>query len=417
MAASLGEKPEQSFSSACGETVRKAAWRLFSTAKLDLSGGHESAMLSRCASHAIILVPEDTTDLNYKGHEQTEGLGSLGGSKAVLGLCVHSAIALTETGEPLGIVGEHIWAPTADGEKQGKHAKYPIAEKESNKWLLALGWMNKVFKGFEGTIVAIGDREADIYEHFAAERQSNVELLVRIRELKRNVEHGGQKCKVKDLASLMPLRGSFKVTINRQKDRKERTAELEVRTGKVACPASANKKGRPVMLHVIHVKEINHEHGLEPIEWFLFTTLKVETLEDAIRIIGYYAKRWIIERFHYVLKQGLKIERLQFDNFIRLKNAIQLYLIVGWYLLRLTYLAKTLPEAMAADHFDPTDIKVLENVVNKKIATVKQFILALSNLVGFAPSTKQPLPGEKLLWQALRLLMAMRRGFDLTLKL
>jgi hypothetical protein len=412
MAASLADKPDQSFSSACGETVRKAAWRLFSTTELDLSGGHEIALLKRCAGHDIILVPEDTTDLNYWNHKQTEGLGLLGGSKIVLGLAVHSAIALSEAGEPLGIVCEHIWAPVANGEKQGKHHTYPITEKESNKWLLALDWVKECFNEFSGTVVLIGDREADIYEHFAAKRAPNVELLVRARDLRRKVNYASEPCKVGDLAQLMPLKGQLSVKVNRQKDRKERIAELEVRFGEVVCPATTRKRGEALKIFVVHAKEIKPEIGTEPIEWFLFTTLRVDNIQTAIRMLEYYAKRWKIERFHYVLKQGLKIERLQFDNFVRLKNAIQLYLIVGWYLLRLSSLAKVFSDEPATEYFDLIDIQILEQTTGKKIKTVEQYVLSLSSLQGFAPSQKQPLPGEKILWQSLKMLMAMRRGAD-----
>ncbi|MEZ4942437.1 MAG: IS4 family transposase [Saprospiraceae bacterium] len=411
MVTRLSERPEASFSSACGELVRKAAWRLFSSSELDLSGGHEAATLSRCKAEQVILVVEDTTDLNYWNHKQTEGLGLLGGQKTVLGLCVHSALALNEAGDPLGLVGEHIWPPKTDKEKRKAPGKFDITEKESNKWLLALGWIDRMFKDFSGTVIAIGDREADIYEHFTASRGHNVQLLVRIRDVRRKVEFEGQSCNVKELATNMPLYGYLEVTIRRQKDREERLAKLAVRYGPVTCLVPQKKKGEPVAMWVIHVKEVGVKDGITPIEWYLFTTLPVTSLADAIRIIEYYSKRWTIERFHYVLKQGLRIERLQFDNYKRLTNAIQLYLIIGWYLLRLAYVAKVSPDKSASEYFDELDIKLVEQFANKKVDTVKQYIIALSSIAGFVPSKKQPLPGEKLLWQSIRTLVAMRAGF------
>ena len=413
MAASLIERVESSFSSSCGEAVRKAAWRLFSIEELDLGRGHEEATRARCDSEQIILVAEDTTDLNYWNHKATKGLGLLGGQKTVLGLSVHSAIALTEAGEPLGVVGEHIWAPRTDGKKRGRLRDIDITEKESYKWLLALGWAKKVFKDFGGTVIMVGDREADIYEHFAEERPENIQLLVRIRDLRRKVFLEGKSLKIKTLPDQLPLKGTLEVALRRKKDREERTAKLEIRFGKVSCPAPADKKGNPQTLWLVHAKEIDYKEGVVPIEWYLFSTLAIESMEDAIRFIGYYTKRWTIERFHYILKQGLRIERLQFDNFTRLKNAIELYLIIGWYLLRLAYLGKTTPDQPAIDYFDPLDIKLVEQISSRKIKTVKQFIIALSSLAGFTPTKKQPLPGEKLLWQSMRTLIAIRKGFEM----
>jgi hypothetical protein len=53
----------------------------------------------------------------------------------------------------------------------------------------------------------------------------------------------------------------------------------------------------------------------------------------------------------------LRIERLQFDNYKRLANAIQLYLIIGWYLLRLIYIGKASPDKLASAYFDELDIQ------------------------------------------------------------
>lgn len=39
-----------------------------------------------------------------------------------------------------------------------------------------------------------------------------------------------------------------------------------------------------------------------------------------------------IERFHYTLKQGCTVERLQFEEAHTLKNALALYSIVAWRL-------------------------------------------------------------------------------------
>lgn len=121
--------------------------------------------------------------------------------------------------------------------------------------------------------------------------------------------------------------------------------------------------------------------------------------------------RWVIERFHYVLKQGLRIERLQFDNFTRLANAVKLCSIVAWQLLRIAYLSKAKEPAPADQYFDPQEKMLLEKIGASKIETVTDHILALGKLLAFIPSTKQPYPGEKLLWQAIQQINAIRAEF------
>ena len=127
MCNSLLEKPGHSFSSACGPIVRKTASGLFSKEKdLDLQSGHLERTISRCKDHNLLLVLEDSTDLNYNPHLKKTGMGNIGGGgKGAKGLSMHSAIIVTTLGEPLGLVGQYIWAPVITGRKK-QHREYPI---------------------------------------------------------------------------------------------------------------------------------------------------------------------------------------------------------------------------------------------------------------------------------------------------
>ena len=64
--------------------------------------------------------------------------------------------------------------------------------------------------------------------------------------------------------------------------------------------------------------------------WLLVTSLPVSSLEDALRCLHWYSYRWLIERFHFVLKSGCRFEDLQLENAERLKRALG---IVAWRLL------------------------------------------------------------------------------------
>ncbi|MCB9325805.1 MAG: hypothetical protein H6571_18855 [Lewinellaceae bacterium] len=131
------EKPEHSFSSACGEVVRENQHIVFFSKEesIDIQLGHRHKTLERCKNHNRILVIEDTADLNYSSHKSTKGLGGLGGKKKYKGLNIHSAMVLTTEAEPLGLIGQYIWAPRASsGEKEENH-NYSIQEKESFKWI------------------------------------------------------------------------------------------------------------------------------------------------------------------------------------------------------------------------------------------------------------------------------------------
>ena len=81
---------------------------------------------------------QDTTELLYSSHPHTMGLGDLdhAGSK---GLKVHSALAATRAGLPLGLVQQAVWArQAAPKAKRPKRRKRPQAERESQRWLTTL---------------------------------------------------------------------------------------------------------------------------------------------------------------------------------------------------------------------------------------------------------------------------------------
>jgi hypothetical protein len=111
----LNEHTGLSFSAACGERLRKSAWRLFSTEELDLLSVHQQRTLERCAAEDTILMVEDTTDIHYR-QPHKQGMGILGGTKTRVarGLNMHTALAVTTKGECLGIVHQQIWAPQAE---------------------------------------------------------------------------------------------------------------------------------------------------------------------------------------------------------------------------------------------------------------------------------------------------------------
>jgi hypothetical protein len=102
-----------------------------------------------------------------------------------------------------------------------------------------------------------------------------------------------------------------------KKGRKERMVQMEIRYGKVRIRRSKSLVNRdayscPMEIQVVYVKEkagSMHE-GESPIEWMLYTTCLVENKEDALKIVGYYPSRWLIEDLFRTIKRGgLNYER------------------------------------------------------------------------------------------------------------
>jgi hypothetical protein len=52
----------------------------------------------------------------------------------------------------------------------------------------------------------------------------------------------------------------------------------------------------------------------DTVEWLLVTTRPVETLDQALEIIAWYARRWTVEEFHKAWKTGCRAEQRQLEE-------------------------------------------------------------------------------------------------------
>jgi hypothetical protein len=116
------------------------AYRFFQNPKVNMDvvlTPHTEATIERIKQHRVVLVPQDTTTLNYTTHPMMEGLGPINNtSDKSIGLLLHDTLAFTENGTPLGVVDAQIWARDPhDKGKRHKRKELPIEQKESMKWL------------------------------------------------------------------------------------------------------------------------------------------------------------------------------------------------------------------------------------------------------------------------------------------
>lgn len=98
-------------------------------------------------------------------------------------------------------------------------------------------------------------------------------------------------------------------------------------------------------LTLVQAIEVDPPAGERPVHWLILTTLAVPDLAAAAQIIAWYRLRWLIERYHGILKSGLRQEALQLRTADNLHKALTLNALVAARLLWLTYAARLLPDA------------------------------------------------------------------------
>lgn len=149
----------------------KAAYRFFDNDAVDhikILQPHYQATIERIATEKIVLIAQDTTELDYSSKKATTGLGKLHYENHK-GAFLHASIAVTPDRICLGVVGAKFFTRDTLG-KKNQH-NIPIEDKESIRWLEGYSIANDIAASCPNTtIVSIADRECDIYEALAASK-------------------------------------------------------------------------------------------------------------------------------------------------------------------------------------------------------------------------------------------------------
>ena len=413
LVSAMARNPEASIPLACeSHAATKAAYRFFDDEHVqseDICSAHIQSTVERVKNlEGVLLVIQDTTDFNFTHHPGIEGLGHLNNT-FLKGLKMHSGLAVSQDGVPQGLLHLLIW--TRDKKKIGKSVdrrKKKIEEKESVRWLDAVKSVrDKIPDSVD--VVHVADREADIFDLFDCARKHNSKFLIRAVH-NRCVAH---ECKyLWDAIQNSPLRGYTMVNVGRANDRKPRTAKLSVQyeTMNISPP-----KNRPdsyslysVPVNVILAKEVNMPHNEKPLCWLLITTMPINSLDDALQYIEWYSFRWLIERFHYVLKSGCKLEDLQLEQMERLRRAIATYCIVAWRTFQITYEARKNPEVSADTVLEKHEWKALYCITHKtskppgEPPTLHEAVRWIAQLGGFLGRKSDGEPGVKTIWRGFR---------------
>jgi len=372
---------------------------------------HAEAAIDRIRQHSIVLVPQDTTTLNYT-HPMTQGLGPVGTKRdQSIGLLLHDTVAFNEEGTPLGVLDAQCWArDPKDKGKRERRKNLPIEQKESHKWLRSFRKVAQVQKACPNTkLICIGDRESDVYELFleATGNPNGPGLLVRMnRSTRRKV--GG--IPLWDFMSARAVEGTRRSHIPHSGNRKARDTILDVRFAEVELkPPKRLKACRAIRAWAVYVREQDqHVIDEDPIEWMLLTTVEVTALEHAQQRVQWYVRRWGIEVYHRTLKSGCRILDRQLGEASHLQACLGVDMVVAWRLFHLTMLARETPNAPCTVYFTDHEWKALCCYTTKKPIppqeppTLEAAVHMVGAMGGHLRRKNDPPPGTQALWRGLQ---------------
>jgi Transposase DNA-binding/Transposase Tn5 dimerisation domain len=408
LATALGSRPQASLPQACDDpALLKAAYRFFENEAIEpaaIVDSHVQATLGRIDLVDRVLAVQDTTHLD----------GTV--PAAETGLWVHTTLALTPERVPLGVLAQEQWTrPPEEAGKRHTRRERAISAKESHKWLTSLAAVCAAKAACPQThFISVGDREADVYDLFLAERPVGVDLLVRAAQDRRLAAEDPDQQRLRAALAASPVAATATVEVPRQGARPARTATLAVHWQQVTLrpPKARAAEGLPeVTVWAVWATETGAPPTAEPLDWLLLTTVPVQCAEDALERLAWYACRWGIEVYHKVLKSGCAIERRQLADLDHLQRGLALYSVIAWRLLYATMLARVLPDVACTVLLEEGEWQALYCHIHQTTQVpatpppLTQAVRWIAQLGGFLGRPRDGAPGVTVLWRGFQRLV------------
>ena len=402
----------------------KAAYRFFANERVseeEILRGHFDATRRRFgASCGPILILHDTTEFSWK-RKRPEAVGfttKVGGGKDMLGrermhtlcgLLMHSSLAVTTDGLPLGMAAVKFWTRKKFKDKAALKRKVnstrvPIEGKESMRWLETLRHSTELLDD-PARCIHICDREGDIWELFCLARELDTHFLIR-RFSDRYAEDGSRT--VASVMAEAKVRGLHRIAVRDDKGRLGSTqVELYYQHMTIQPPLGKRKRYPSLALTVLHAREPEEPVGRPRIDWKLITDLPVASHDDAVEKLRWYAMRWKIEVFHKILKSGCRAEQARLRTAERLVRLIAVFCILSWRVFWLTMLNRTEPDLEPDLVLTEIEIKLLDHLIPdrgtspSKPKTLSGYLTKIARLGGYLARTKDPPPGNIVMWRGL----------------
>lgn len=403
----------------------KAAYRLLSNPAVSpgaIGQAHRRLTRERAEACDVVLSVQDTTSLDYTRRSAVRGLGRIGDGVG-RGFQQHSALALDDRGEVLGLLYRH-WFNRVDVPRGETRRQRQARWSEPDVWgdtAEAIGpWTGR------GRLIHVGDRHSDVFRFLQTCRRLDHGFLVRAMHDRYLTEGTRLWAFLQAQAEGGRIAVSIKArrTRGNRLCRKAREATVALRWAKVSLPPPRNDPrtadAEPIVTWAIYATEVDPPAAAEPVEWMLLSSEPIKTPAAAKEAIRRYQHRWKIEEWHRALKEGCRIERSQLDDAADLQRLAALCGIVAVRMLQLRDQARS--DSPAAD--DPEALRrtvppLWITLVGRlrgwepETLTPRQFFLGIAKQGGYLARKHDGPPGWIVLWRGWYDLQQMVHGAQL----
>jgi len=424
MGAALAERPAAGLPEQMGNPAAlKAAYRFLNNAVVTLPAliaPHCDQTRNLAAQTPLVLLVEDTTELDYTAHPSKRGLGPIGDGHGQ-GLLVHSTLAVEpDTRAVLGLAHQQVVLRQPAPKPRPRRTQ----SAEGQVWAVSAQTVGPPPAGV--TWVHVSDRMSDDFAYMVACVDRGKHFLLRLHRQRRldwshltPAPSVAAASLVLDYARSLPAapHSTYTVHVPAHAKQPARDATVQLAWAPVHIPppdqASPEVQSHPpVAAWVLRVWEPTPPTDVaEPLEWILLSSLPIRDLAEAQRAVAWYMCRWICEDYHQCLKTGCQIERSQLDDGVDIRRQLGFCSLVAIRLLQLRHAARCTPDVPASAVVDPLMVQVLAQLrnVSGPTMTAQQFWRHVALLGGHPGRRLDGPPGWRTVWRG------WRRLADLTL--
>ena len=425
LAAALAHNPAASLPTQLGNWPNlKAAYRLLEQTALSpqaLSQPHWQQTRHAAGQAAVVLMLQDTTELDYTAHPAVSGLGPIGDGRG-RGYLLQNVLAVVP-GQPAQILGlayqeAFLRQPQPKGQSSYQRQK---RERESQIWAKAVAAVGSPPSGSQW--VEVADRGSDLFEFFSQCGASGQAFLVRVvqnRRVEIEVAAQTQASHLLDYARSLETQGEQALELPRRQGQPARVAQLKISFGPVQLQAPFHHpKQAAVRAWVIRVWEPEAPSGVEGLEWVLLSSVATGSLAQAWERVGWYKLRWLIEDYHQCLKTGCSIEQRQLQSGAGLQRLLAILAPIAVRLLQVREAARQEPTKPAQEVVSAEVVAVVAAVSGRPSEKISSQELwgEIAKLGGYLGRKGDGAAGWQSLWRGWQRLQTLLEGVQLARQL
>lgn len=233
-------------------------------------------------AESVVLLVQDTTEIDLSTHASMTGLGQIGNAKG-RGFLLQMVLAvLPETQAVLGCLAQRpflrVPAPPKEQRSQRRHR----TQRETDMWMQMVEQIGT--PASVGLLVHVGDRSADMLPFFRKCLATRTHVVVRAAQ-NRRIQAGEQAIgHLLDRVRDWPSQGQRPFDVPASHGRQARRTTLQISFGKATLlPPWNDPRGstEPLPVWGLRVWETEPPAGEAALEWMVLTSLETATCEHA----------------------------------------------------------------------------------------------------------------------------------------